>query len=125
MTSVRSQVLLDSPVDTVWALVGDPARIAEWYPSIDTATVEGGQRTITIGDVTAEEDIVTLDDEQRRFQYAIRSGLPVTHHLGTVDAIDVGGKTLVVYGTDVEPDAFAPEMRRSNDAACANLATLL
>jgi hypothetical protein len=125
MASVRSEVLLESPIDAVWALVGDPARIAEWYPSIDEAVVTPGRRTVTIGDATVEEDVLTLDDEQHRFQYAIRSGFPVTHHLGTVDAIAVGDRTLVVYGTDVEPDAFAKGMRRGNDAALAHLATLL
>ena len=30
--SVRRQVRIARPPDEVWALVGDPARIAEWFP---------------------------------------------------------------------------------------------
>ena len=32
--SVRHHVVIDRPADEVWALVGDPTRIPEWFPGI-------------------------------------------------------------------------------------------
>ena len=32
--SIRRQIRIDRPADDVWALVGDPARLHEWFPGI-------------------------------------------------------------------------------------------
>ncbi len=34
----------------------------------------------------------------------ILSGIPMDHHLATVDVLEDGDGSLVVYGTDVRPD---------------------
>ena len=66
-------------------------------------TLEGGGRL--------EEEIVTSDDELRRFQYRIMAGdMPVEFHLGTVDVLPDGDTSLVVYSTDVTPDEVAEQM---------------
>ncbi len=104
--------MIDRPPDEVWALVGDPARLNEWFPitgcRVDL-TVEPRKRWVDLASgVTFEEDIVTLDDELRRFQYRITSNPLITHHLGTVDVLDDGrGGSVVVYSTDCTPDVFA------------------
>jgi len=43
----------------------------------------------------------------RRFQYKITGGLPVDHHLGTVDLLEDGPNSLVVYSTEITPDELA------------------
>jgi uncharacterized protein YndB with AHSA1/START domain len=39
MSAVRAQAVVDSPISTVWALVGDPSRYPEWFPR--TLEVQG------------------------------------------------------------------------------------
>jgi hypothetical protein len=34
MSEVRAQALVDSPISTVWGLVGDPNRYPEWLPRV-------------------------------------------------------------------------------------------
>jgi uncharacterized protein YndB with AHSA1/START domain len=41
MSAYRRQALLDAPVESIWELVGDPARHPEWWPRVVEVT---GQR---------------------------------------------------------------------------------
>ena len=51
------------------------------------------------------EEIVTVDDDLRRFQYSITEmPIPVEFHLSTIDVLEDGDGTLIVYGVDVRPD---------------------
>jgi hypothetical protein len=106
--SVRRQVTIARPPDAVWAVVGDPARLAEWFPGIVSATVEGDERTIVTGSgIPMPERILTVDPLQRRFQYRVTSSL-FREHLGTIDVLALeDGSSLVVYGTDADPAVMA------------------
>jgi carbon monoxide dehydrogenase subunit G len=108
MGTVRRQVQIARTADDVWAVVGDPATIDQWFPGIVDAKVEGTTRTITTASgVPMPEEIVTNDAIQRRFQYRLTGGF-VRNHLGTIDVFDLGDDTsLVAYATDCEPDAMA------------------
>ena len=102
--SIRREVRIAAPADEVWGWVGDPGRLAEWFPGITDATVDGATRTITTGSgIPMVEELVTIDRLQRRFQYRITGGL-FREHLSTIDVVDMGdGTSLVVYGVDAEP----------------------
>ncbi len=106
--SIRRQVRVGAPARHVWALVGDPARIPEWFPGIIECTVEGTQRVVTTGSgIPIPEEIVTNDPLQRRFQYRI-TGPIMREHLSTIDVIDLGDDTsLVVYSVDADPATMA------------------
>lgn len=111
MASLRSTARIGRPADEVWKVVSDAAGISAWFPGIEQATVSGSTRTVTMGDGMAlEEDIVTVDDALRRFQYRITGGMPVEHHLGTVDVLEDGDGALVVYSTEVSPDSMGELM---------------
>jgi ligand-binding SRPBCC domain-containing protein len=105
MGTVRRHVFIDSPADEVWALVGDPARLHEWFP-ITSCEVVGNKRWINLASgLRFEEDIITLDHDLRRFQYSIVNNLIVKSHLGTVDVIPDGpNRCMVMYGTDIDPE---------------------
>ena len=105
MGTVRRHVFIDSPADEVWALVGDPARLHDWFP-ITSCEVVGNKRWINLGSgLRFEEDIITLDHDLRRFQYSIVNNLIVKSHLGTVDVISDGpNRCMVMYGTDIDPE---------------------
>ena len=106
--SVRRHVRIARPPDEVWAIVGEPARIAEWFPGITGATVDGRTRVITTGaGIPMPEEIVTVDPVQRRFQYRITAPM-FREHLSTLDVLDLGdGTSLVVYGADADPATMA------------------
>ena len=105
MGSIRRSDFINCSADKVWAFVGQPEKLHEWFP-ITSTRVEGNKRWITLaGGITFEEDIITLDHDLRRFQYAIVNNMIVTHHLATVDVIaDGADRCIVIYATDIEPE---------------------
>lgn len=123
MSSIRKTAWIDAPVDQVWATVADVGAVASWFPSIKSSRVDGSIRTCELdrgGSVT--EEIVRVDDSLRRLQYRILSGMAVTTHLATVDVIDgEDGRTLVVYSTEIEPDAFGAPIGKSVEVALVSL----
>ena len=108
MATIRRELLFRHPADHVWATIGDPGTVHEWFPGVVASTVDGSTRTITLASgVSLDEEIVTDDPILRRFQYRITAGF-LRGHLGTIDVIDLGDDScLVVYSTDAEPDVMA------------------
>ena len=105
MGTVRRHIYIDAPAEVVWGIVGAPDRLHEWFP-IDSCEVVGSKRWINLpSGLRFEEDIITLDHDLRRFQYAIVNNMIVTHHLATVDVIaDGADRCIVIYATDIEPE---------------------
>jgi len=106
--SIRHHVRIHRTAAEVWALVGDPARLHEWFPGIVACAVDGTTRVITTGTgMPMPEEILVNDPGQRRFQYRITA--PVFQfHRGTIDVIDLDdGTCLVVYQTDADPRTMA------------------
>jgi carbon monoxide dehydrogenase subunit G len=124
--SIRREVRIEAPADEVWRWIGDPARLPEWFPGIDAATVDGATRTVTTGSgIPLVEDLVTIDRLQRRFQYRISGGL-FREHLSTIDVVDLGDDTsLVVYGVDAEPAVMSLVIGGAAGNALLNLKSLL
>jgi hypothetical protein len=106
--SVRRQVRIAFPPDDVWAVIGDPARIHEWFPGIVSCTVDGAVRVIVTGSgMPIPEEILTNDPLQRRFQYRITAPI-VREHLSTLDVLDLeDGTCLAVYSADANPATMA------------------
>jgi uncharacterized protein YndB with AHSA1/START domain len=124
--SVRRQVRIARRPDEVWAWIGDPGRIAEWFPGIVSARVDGATRTIVTGSgVPMPEEIVTNDRLQRRFQYRITAPM-FREHLSTIDVLDLeDGTTLVVYGADAIPSTMALVIAGAAGNALEHLKTIL
>jgi hypothetical protein len=122
MGTVRRQVKIARSADAVWAVVGDPVTISQWFPGIVDAKVDGTTRVITTASgIPMAEEIVTNDAIQRRFQYRLTGGI-VRNHLGTIDVFDLGdGTSLVAYATDGEPDAMALMIGGATGNALAEL----
>lgn len=110
MATMRQDVWIDRAADDVWALVRDSSRVTEWFPHMTDVKVDddAGTRTITLeSGLPLLEDIVSVRDDLRRFQYRLVGPLPVQHHLASIDVIADGDRCLVTYSTDVEPHALA------------------
>lgn len=124
--TVRRQVRIARSPDDVWAVVGDAGRIAEWFPGIESATVEGDVRTVHTGSgIPMPEQIVTCDPLQRRFQYRISTGL-FKEHLSTLDVLDLeDGTSLVVYAADADPATMALVIAGAAGNALEHLRTMM
>lgn len=124
--SVRRQVRIARPPDEVWTLVGDPARITEWWPGIVGASVQGATRVITTASgITMPETILTADRLQRRFQYRIDAPI-MREHLSTLDVLDDGeGGSIVVYAADADPATMALIIGGAAGAALEKVRCLL
>jgi hypothetical protein len=124
--SIRQEVRISRPASRVWELVGDPARVQEWFPTIESSAVDGLHRMITLASgQVIDEDIVTLDPLQRRFQYEMHAPLCRTH-LGTLDVVAIDDEScLVIYGTDAEPATMALTISGAVGAALEKLRAIL
>jgi uncharacterized protein YndB with AHSA1/START domain len=123
---VRRQVRIARTPAAIWEIVGAPARIAEWFPGIESCTVEGTRRVVTTGSgIPMPEDIVTLDPLQHRLQYRIDAPV-VREHLSTLDVLDLGdGTSLVVYSADADPSTMALVIAGAAGNALENLRRLM
>jgi hypothetical protein len=108
MGTLRRQVRIRRSADDVWAVIGDPASMAEWFPGVTGCTVEGNVRVITTAaGLPVPEELLVVDDLQRRLQYRVTAPI-VSSHLGTLDVIDLeDGTCLVVSSTNAEPATLA------------------
>ena len=106
--SARHHIRIMRSAAVVWELVGDPARLHEWFPGITSCKVDGTSRSITLGSgLTMPEEILIHDRANRRFQYRITAAL-FNFHRGTIDVLDLGDDTcVVVYSTDADPRTMA------------------
>ena len=107
MGSVRRHSLLSASADEVWAFIGRPEALHEWFP-ITSSRVEGNKRWITLPTgIVFEEDILLVDHDLRRFQYTIVNNALITQHLGMYDVIELTPTTcIVIYSTDIEPETL-------------------
>ena len=103
--SLRNDVRIQRTADVVWAVIADVGAVANWFPSFASSRLVGTQRiVVTRTGVSLVEDVLRVDHEQRRFQYAVVPNGVIREHRATVDVIDLGDDTcLVTYSTDVVP----------------------
>jgi len=124
--SMRHAIRLRCPADKVWDLVGAPVRLPEWWGGVESCVVEDDERTIlTRSGLPMPERLLTIDPQQRRFQYRITSPLFV-EHLSTIDVHDLGdGTCLTVYSVDSEPAVLALVIAGAARAALNHLPDVL
>lgn len=126
MATVRHHVVVDASAADAWALLGDPARLAEWFPGVTACEVEGSLRTVTLASGLAlPEELVTVDELQRRLQYALRLPL-VTSHLSTLDVLELDEqRCCCVYGCDAIPPVMALVIAGAGAEGLARAKTIL
>jgi hypothetical protein len=119
-------VRINRSPDDIWAMVGAPERLHEWFPGIVACEVEGRTRTIHTGSgIPMPEDLITIDPILRRFQYRITNGM-FREHLSTIDVLDLDdGSSVVVYGVDADPSAMALIIGGAAGNALEHLRTIM
>jgi hypothetical protein len=108
LASLRHELRIAAPAGVVWDIIRRPESIPDWFPGVESCTVDGSTRVLkTKTGLEIPEEILAVDPILRRFAYRIIAPL-YTFHLGTIDVIELGAKdTLCVYSTTAEPDALA------------------
>lgn len=113
MATFRYDTRLAQAPDEVWAVLTDARTIPDWFPTVRAVREEDGVRFLTIDSgATLRAEVVTRDERLRRFQYRFVDGfpVPVEFHLGTLDVLDDGPGSRVVYSQQIEPEALAPHV---------------
>ena len=108
MASLRHEIRIAASADAVWEVVRRPESIPDWFPGVESCTVDGNVRVITtaIG-IEMPEEILTIDPQLRRFAYRVTAPI-YRFHLGVIDVIALGERdSLCVYSTTAEPDLLA------------------
>jgi uncharacterized protein YndB with AHSA1/START domain len=106
--SIRHQIRIRRSADDVWARVRDAAGLHTWFPGLTDCQVDGNNRVIFLASGMAmPEEILLIDDVQRRFQYRITAPI-FRHHRGTIDVIELEPQEcMVVYSTEADPRTMA------------------
>jgi carbon monoxide dehydrogenase subunit G len=110
VASIRKEISTRARVEDVWEALRDIGALhTRLVPGfvVDTQ-LEPGARIVTFGNgMTVREQIVTIDDENRRVVWSAAGG-SLSHHNASAQALaDAKGRTTVVWITDLLPDEAA------------------
>ncbi len=126
MAEFTHEVVVDAPLEEVWAVLSAPERQAEWFPGMVSSTLEGDVRTIgTAAGGFMTERILLLDEEDHRLEYTITGPLQFEHHLGSLRAEAVEGGTRVTYGQQIRPEPLTYTLRAATRDALDGLRDLV
>lgn len=125
--SVRRHAVVAVPADAAWAVVTRGDVLHTWFPGLRQVVMKTASvRTVTTGTgLSLDEEIVTNDPLQRRFQYRITGGF-FKEHLASIDVIPLDpDRCLVTYASDADPATMAIVLGGAMTAALASLAEQL
>lgn len=124
--SQRRHRIMPVSAERAWAVVGRPELLHLWFPGIVACSVEGSTRTVTTGlGLQLQEELLTNDPLQRRFQYRIAGG-PFREHLASIDVLALDDATcVVVYASDADPATMAVILGGAMESALTELARQL
>lgn len=127
MASIRTEVVIDSSPEQVWAAIRDvgavhrrllPDRVAD-------TRIEGDVRILVFPDGNVvRELIVDVDDATRRLAYAVVEGArpALAHHHASFQVFsEEPDRSRLVWITDVLPDALAGEIRARVERGAADM----
>lgn len=110
MATIHLETELAIPSDQLWATVRDVGNISGMLNIIAESSLDGDQRSCTLGDGAAlTETILAVDDDNRRMAYTITdSPFPIEAHAASMQVFDAGnGRSTFRWITDIKPDALA------------------
>ena len=126
---VTQTIVIQAPVDTVWAAAKDFDGLAKWHPALEkdeiikgTNNAPGAVRQLSLkGGGTIKEQLLAFSDPTHSFKYKIlESPLPVAGYVSTLTVKSGKGNTAIVnwVGTFKRKNAADnPPEDQTDDAA--------
>lgn len=110
MATIRKEISTQATADAVWDALRDVGALhTRLVPGFVVATrLEPGARIVTFGNgMVVREQIVTIDDDERRVVWSAVGG-SLTHHNGSAQVVANGpDNATVIWTADLLPDAAA------------------
>ncbi len=114
MPKIHHSIIVEAPVEAVWAVVRDFNGLPNWLPGVAGSSIEGGEpadrvgcvRLIAVeGGASCSERLIALDDSRYSMSYGFVQNLfPIRGHLATLELIPVtsGERTFVQWSAEFE-----------------------
>lgn len=114
MAKVYSSIVVEAPVEAVWAVVRDFNGLPAWLPGVAGSSIEGGGpadqvgcvRLIAVeGGASCSERLMALDDSRYYVSYSfVQQLFPIRDHLATLELIPCtsGDRTFVQWSATFE-----------------------
>lgn len=111
MPELTETITISAPVDEVWELAGDPGRIAEWLPLLESSQLDGDRRDCTMKDgQKLVERITEHSEDGHSYSYEILdSPMPLRSYRSRFALEGHGGHTHVNWVAEFEPEAAEAE----------------
>ncbi|HUE07607.1 MAG TPA: SRPBCC family protein [Acidimicrobiales bacterium] len=107
--------------EKVWEKVGDFGGVADFFPGIDSFSLEGDERVIGMFGMEIRERLLSRDDATRSISYSVVEGVPLDSHKATITVEPDGEGSKVTWSYEVTPDEMAPIFGDTYKAALGSL----
>jgi uncharacterized protein YndB with AHSA1/START domain len=108
MAHAYASIIVDAPVEAVWAIVRDFSALPSWVEGIGACSIEDGRapdsvgciRAFVVGGNPVRERLLSLDDSRYTFSYNFETpAFPVKNYVALFEAIPVtnGERTFVQW----------------------------
>ena len=113
-------------IEEIWTIISDISR-SDWVPGVSKITLENDTRIFEMegmGDLV--ERIISCDSSSYELTYsAIKTAIPIDHHLAKIKLIEDADKTVFVWSTEIEPEIFADAIQKGVLASLDGLQQVL
>ena len=118
MARAVASIVIDAPVEAVWAIVRDFSALPAWVPGLGACAIEDGRSADSVGCIRAfslgdgkpvRERLLSLDDARYTFSYNFETpAFPVTDYVSKFEALPItsGDRTFVRWSATFDE---APE----------------
>ena len=113
-------------IDEIWTIISDISR-SDWVPGGSKITLENDTRIFEMegmGDLV--ERIISCDNSSYELIYsAIKTAVPIGHHLAKIKLSRINNKTVFNWSTEIEPEIFADAIRNGMQESLEGLQRVL
>ena len=116
----------DYEIEEIWKIISDVSR-SDWVPGVSKITLENDTRIFEMegmGDLV--ERIISCDNSSYELTYsAIKTAIPIDHHLAKIKLSQVKNKTVFNWSTEIEPEIFADAIQSGMQESLEGLQRVL
>ena len=113
MKKITESTEFNYPIDAIWNIISDISR-SDWVPGVDKITLDGDTRIFEMegmGDLV--ERIISCDEKNYEPKYsAIKTAVPIDHHLALIKLTKSGDKTLFSWSTEIDSEIFSDAIQQ-------------